>query len=68
MERAGKLIKGTPLNQQSYQEANDLYLKAKFNYDFVTYGNGAAHNVEYSSALLAQVQEDIEKAIALLSR
>jgi len=68
LERAERLIKGVLPNHQNYQEANDLYLEAKFNYDFVAHANGAAHNVEYSSALLAQVQEDIEKAIALLSR
>ncbi|UCD84152.1 MAG: cytochrome c3 family protein [Deltaproteobacteria bacterium] len=68
LEKAEKLTKGTLLDHKSYQEANDLYLKAKFNYEFVAYANGAAHNVEYSTALLDQAQEDIEKAITLLSR
>ncbi len=68
LERAERIIRKTSSDHQNFKEANDLYQKAKFNYEFVAYAKGAAHNVEYSTALLEQAQEGVEKAIGLLSR
>ncbi|MDH3258261.1 MAG: NapC/NirT family cytochrome c [Deltaproteobacteria bacterium] len=67
LEKATEITKAVKNKTHDYRNANILLNRARYNYRFITLGNGF-HNADYALEVLDKIKSDTQEAMSLLEK